>query len=121
MIDVGIVGDPDVRLVVTQHPDCSKLFATLSHCWGKSQFLTLCNDSFEEFRSGIELHRLPKTFREAIYVVRKFGLRYLWIDSLCKKLALDTQSVRFAVAWEINWIEQVSFKTLETTGSLNRH
>lgn len=121
MIDVGNVGDPNVRLVVAQHLEFSELFATLSHCWGKSLSLTLCNGSFEEFRSGIEHDRLPKTFREAIYVVRKYGLRYLWIDSLCKKLALDTQSVRFDIAWEINWIERVSFKTLETTGSLNRH
>ncbi len=32
---------------------------------------------------GIDIDDLPPTFRDAVTVVRKLGLRYLWIDSLC--------------------------------------
>lgn len=39
--------------------------------------------SIEEFKAGIEVSRLPKTFQDAISVVRKLGERYLWIDSIC--------------------------------------
>ena len=32
---------------------------------------------------GIFTASLPKTFQDAVYVTRKFGIQYLWIDSLC--------------------------------------
>lgn len=31
----------------------------------------------------ISLDELPKTFKEAIYLVRSLGICYIWIDSLC--------------------------------------
>lgn len=31
----------------------------------------------------IDLESLPKTFLDAMEVVRRLGHRYLWIDSLC--------------------------------------
>jgi hypothetical protein len=35
------------------------------------------------FRDGIEFASLPKNFRDAIEFCKDFGLRYIWIDSLC--------------------------------------
>jgi hypothetical protein len=32
---------------------------------------------------GIFVEELPKTFRDAVIVCRRLGVRYLWIDSLC--------------------------------------
>ena len=46
----------------------------------------LCYFLIPEFKQGINLDRLPKTFRDAVYVARTFGIRYLWIDSLCEQL-----------------------------------
>ncbi|KAL9576181.1 MAG: hypothetical protein Q9212_007316 [Teloschistes hypoglaucus] len=37
----------------------------------------------EEFRRGIPLSGLLRTFQDAISVTRKLGIRFLWIDSLC--------------------------------------
>lgn len=37
----------------------------------------------EDFRRGISLSGLPRTFQDAISVTRKLGVRFLWIDSLC--------------------------------------
>ena len=76
-----------VRLVVTSEepPKDEDVYVTLSHCWGKAQFLRLEEGSIPEFRRGIALERLPKTFRNAINFARRLGrkVRYIWIDSLC--------------------------------------
>jgi hypothetical protein len=37
----------------------------------------------EAYRRGIPIDTLPRTFQDAILITRQFGLRYLWIDSLC--------------------------------------
>ena len=37
----------------------------------------------EAFCNGIDEDTLPLTFREAISITRKLGVRYLWIDALC--------------------------------------
>lgn len=34
-------------------------------------------------KSGIPFGELPKNFQEAIFVARKLGISYLWIDALC--------------------------------------
>lgn len=34
-------------------------------------------------KNNIEYQNLPRTFQDAIYVSRRLGYRYLWIDSLC--------------------------------------
>ena len=58
-------------------------YATLSHCWGKSQPLRLKQENYNEFQERIVYESLPKTFRDAVGTTRSLGLRYLWIDSLC--------------------------------------
>jgi hypothetical protein len=35
------------------------------------------------FKDGIPESALPRTFRDAFMIVRKLGLSYIWIDSLC--------------------------------------
>ncbi|OJD39937.1 heterokaryon incompatibility protein [Diplodia corticola] len=35
------------------------------------------------YTTCIDVQCLPKTFQDAIFVTRKLGLRYVWIDSLC--------------------------------------
>ncbi|KXH27604.1 hypothetical protein CSAL01_00771 [Colletotrichum salicis] len=37
----------------------------------------------ESFRAGIQVGPLPKTYRDTISILKRLGLRYLWIDSLC--------------------------------------
>lgn len=61
-------------------------YAALSHRWGpQTEHGTFCTyrSNRVEFRNGIPLSRLPKTFRDAVLVTRRLGIRYLWIDSLC--------------------------------------
>lgn len=58
-------------------------YCSLSHCWGGSQPTILTTNTEASLRAGISIGSLPKTFREAIEVCRKFGIRYIWIDSVC--------------------------------------
>jgi Heterokaryon incompatibility protein (HET) len=59
-------------------------FAALSYCWGKinDEYKTTAQN-VDERRSGIAIGCLPRTIRDAIYLCRKLGINYLWVDALC--------------------------------------
>lgn len=59
-------------------------YVTLSHRWNPTyNCFTFASNIREHEMQGIEMARLPKTFAEACVTVKKLGLTYLWIDSLC--------------------------------------
>ena len=58
-------------------------YVTLSHCWGPRQFQTLTRESYNDFRNGVLIRELPKTFQDAVTIACRLAVRYLWIDSLC--------------------------------------
>jgi hypothetical protein len=59
-------------------------YIALSHCWGKLKILKLLHENMEEFTErGIDIARLPRTFREAMLITHALGICYIWIDSLC--------------------------------------
>ncbi|KAL2067486.1 hypothetical protein VTL71DRAFT_1911 [Oculimacula yallundae] len=58
-------------------------YATLSHCWGKAQILTLTIENKSALEAGIPIQSLPRSFRHAVSVAKRLDIRYLWIDSLC--------------------------------------
>jgi hypothetical protein len=59
-------------------------YCALSHCWGsKGSPLKTTRANFASHESTIDEDELPKTFCDAIKLVRYIGIRYLWIDSLC--------------------------------------
>lgn len=72
-----------VELLVDLKLPFHQRYATLSHCWGKSQNLKLTSRSSHDLRKGISVSDLPTSYREAIMIAGRFGIRYLWIDSLC--------------------------------------
>jgi hypothetical protein len=58
-------------------------YVTLSYRWGESQSLTLRSDNIEQFRLGLSILSLPRTFQEAIEVACRLNVHYIWIDALC--------------------------------------
>lgn len=72
-----------IRLVCTADDPPSGPYVTLSHCWGAASFIQLVRAKIDNFCSGIPLSILPKTFKDAVFVTRRLGISYLWIDSLC--------------------------------------
>lgn len=88
VLDLG--DDPNtttVRVVPGSH--CAERegkYMTLSHCWGNPPAdvpWKLTTERMEKFASEVPFDIIPKTFREAIDLVKRIGERYLWIDSLC--------------------------------------
>jgi hypothetical protein len=79
------VGPPDGKMEprLLESKGLSGFYITLSHCWGgKVPLTTTCAD-VEERKREIPMSSLPKTFKDAVLVTRRLGIRYLWIDSLC--------------------------------------
>ena len=84
LIDVGVEGNTTWRLLNTSSEQPrSPVYMTLSYRWRKSPSLKLTSQSLAEFSQGLPIKDLPETFRHAIAVLRRFSVRYLWVDCLC--------------------------------------
>jgi len=61
-------------------------YIALSHRWGNlseaQKTFRTSQSNFSSRQYGFHVSELPKTFQDAVKVVRAIGLRYLWIDSL---------------------------------------
>ncbi|KAI9734776.1 MAG: hypothetical protein M1818_006763 [Claussenomyces sp. TS43310] len=64
-----------------------KDYVALSYVWGKGERYTTTLENILVHRrpSGLEkvIDKLPRVIQDAIALVRRLGLRYIWIDSLC--------------------------------------
>jgi hypothetical protein len=82
LIDVGLPGQPDVRLIGTD--DQQLKYVALSYCWGKNQtgYMTT-TETIGQMMQGVPLALLSQTIQDAVMVVRRLGIRYLWADALC--------------------------------------
>jgi hypothetical protein len=69
--------------LVENGQDVTGLYLALSHRWGDAQVVRLTTQTLSEFKRGIALQSLPRTFMDAVIVTRRLGYRYLWIDSMC--------------------------------------
>lgn len=90
LIDVGLVGNTKIRLVEPkEEPWCSLAqeteYVALSHCWGpKWTWPIRCvKATLSQFKDNIPFEDLSNTFKDAIVITRRLGLKYIWIDSLC--------------------------------------
>ncbi len=90
LIAVGQPGDDTVRLVEPSQP---LDYAALTHRWGESAVIALGarasgpaqlrTSNLAEWKAGITVNTLPRTFQEAIAITQALGLGFLWIDSCC--------------------------------------
>ena len=84
ILDVSIPGDNSiVRLCENQEMSESASYLTLSHCWGGAKIKSLSHKTYGEYERGVLVEELPRTFKDAVHLTRRLGLRYLWIDALC--------------------------------------
>ncbi|KAK3385727.1 heterokaryon incompatibility protein-domain-containing protein [Podospora didyma] len=58
-------------------------YVTISHRWGTEHFITLTTDNLSQLKDGIPLDLIPRTFLDCMFVAKRLGVRYIWIDSLC--------------------------------------
>lgn len=78
---LDLQGQQKVRLV--NGAGQQEQYVALSHCWGRSPVFTTTKSTLTARKAGFYIDELPQTFRDAIVLTRKLGIRYLWIDSLC--------------------------------------
>ena len=81
LIFVGSTQKPTIRLCENFAKDI--VYATLSHCWGKFVPIKLLQSNISSFKEGFLFSELSKTFKEAIHLVRRLKIPFIWIDSLC--------------------------------------
>lgn len=73
---------------IKEVPDPAKCrYVALSYVWGGASTVKLVQDNMINLMSkdGLRryMHELPQTIIDAIEVVRRLGVRYLWTDALC--------------------------------------
>lgn len=90
-------------------------YVTLSHVWGNSKHFTTTKSAIAA-RKEIQLNELPKTFKDAVLITRKLGIRYLWIDSLC--ICQDDGAEWERESANMAAIYANSYLTIAATGSL---
>jgi hypothetical protein len=87
----GVAGDPRALLtettlkLVENSADSKGQYIALSYCWGKVLAYTTTSRNLERHKEdrGIRYIQLPQTLRDAIFLTRYLGIRYLWVDCLC--------------------------------------
>lgn len=110
LLDLKRREDAAVVLVETQNNTAchTEQYATLSHCWGKAHVIQTTKETLGLRMQGIEWDHLPKTFQDAITIVRALDIRFLWIDSLCivqdDILDWKKESVRMAIIYSNSYI-----------------
>ncbi|KAF2097560.1 HET-domain-containing protein [Rhizodiscina lignyota] len=99
LIEKSYFGVIDVRDMCLVPLPRGEKYVALSYVWGKEKrFRTLLqNVLLHRAHGGLEANEkdLPKAITDAIDVVRRLGIRYLWVDSLC----IVQDSVR---SWKLN-------------------
>ncbi|KAK1760036.1 Neutral/alkaline non-lysosomal ceramidase [Echria macrotheca] len=91
LIDVGVAGATDPRLVVSSDlgsTDPSAVrYAALSYCWGPKvdaeKQLTTEKSTYDSRCAAMPLETMSPVMRDAVIVCRTIGIRYLWIDAVC--------------------------------------
>lgn len=82
VLDVGQGDNPRIRLRDGASVGPGR-YVALSHCWGEGPNFSLFRSNMDQFQQNIDFDQLPRCFQDAVAVTRVFGVRYLWIDSLC--------------------------------------
>jgi hypothetical protein len=90
-------------------------YATLSYCWGADQPLKLTSARLAAYNNNIMEETLPQSIRDAVYVTRCLGMRYLWIDAYC--IIQDSEEDKKLEIAQMGSIYKNSHLTIEGSGS----
>lgn len=75
----------DSHFYLRELSTAESIYACLSHCWGEDgPVLQLRSHNLDGMKNGIPISNLPRTFSEAMSICLRLGIRYVWIDALCK-------------------------------------
>jgi hypothetical protein len=92
VLDLGVVDDGDldislraaIRLVESINVTGERTYACLSHRWDTlGRTIVTEQATYEKHKDGIRFEDLGLAYQDTIHIMRRLGMRYLWIDSLC--------------------------------------
>ncbi|KAH8662520.1 heterokaryon incompatibility protein-domain-containing protein [Xylariales sp. PMI_506] len=111
---ISSAGVREIRLV--EFDDDVPKYSTLSHRWNTtSQRGKLTRNLLDEYRRGIPLSELPKSFQDAISISLELDICYIWIDSMC--IIQDDPSDWMQQSTQMGMIFERSFLTLAAVDS----
>ncbi|KAH8160463.1 hypothetical protein CIB48_g7784 [Xylaria polymorpha] len=82
VLDVG-AAESDVVRVLENSKGQGQRYIALSYCWGGHLPLKSTTSNISEMKNRIPWNKLPRVFKDVIYVARMLKVQYVWIDSLC--------------------------------------
>ncbi|KAH5492363.1 hypothetical protein HBI29_194240 [Parastagonospora nodorum] len=92
VLDVGLIDDghlsvdnrAPVYLVDAIEIIGDRRYVCLSHRWNTSGKNIITETATQEqHKSGIGFQRLDLAYQDTVHILRRLGIRYLWIDSVC--------------------------------------
>ena len=111
VIDVGFNRSQPPRLVDTAGE--SGIYAALSYSWGGSRPVAV-KSNICKLQERLERSEIGEPVLAAIEVVRKLGIRYLWVDSIC--IIQDDEEDRLNTLLQISNIYTSATLTICDTG-----
>lgn len=116
VLDISGQSKDVVKLVITSREIAS--YICLSHCWGdQNSMVRTTKNTVKEHIKGIQISKLPVTFRDAVDISRRLGIKYLWIDSLC--IIQDSKEDWHIESTQMADIYENSYVTIAATASNN--
>ncbi|KAJ8112154.1 hypothetical protein OPT61_g5416 [Boeremia exigua] len=84
LLDISGPPETPVRVIETANTTVQGQYCSLSHCWGKPDFVQLRDNNRKSFMTdGVPWNMLTNNFKQAIEIARFLDIGYIWIDSLC--------------------------------------
>jgi len=99
-------------------------YVALSHCWGGPIKTKLLDSNLAKFMAdGIPEDALPATLQDAIFVCRRLGVQWLWIDALCivqdNEIDWDREAARMCNIYENAIFVLSAYSTPSSDAGLN--
>ncbi|RDW95005.1 hypothetical protein BP5796_00768 [Coleophoma crateriformis] len=117
LIFIGTAEDKHARIIESQDTACDLKYMTLSHRWADHNLIHLTTVNYLQFTKRMDLTQLPQSFIDAIEVVRRLGVYYLWIDCLC--IIQDSEADWERESYRMSEIYTGSWCNIAATGAID--
>jgi hypothetical protein len=92
VVDIRDFDSKNTVYLYLSNPNERHTYATISYTWGASGYKRLKTKNHDpnhpeltesSHQQGIVVERFPETLQDAIWIAKRLGFEYLWIDSVC--------------------------------------
>ncbi|KXH48486.1 HET domain-containing protein [Colletotrichum simmondsii] len=123
VLDVGTLESGPIIKLIEPGGDLRGRYITLSYCCGQaSKQFTTTNETMQARKKGFLLDSLPQTLQDAVFITRKLGVQYLWIDSLCicqdDLKDWERESGQMAAVYSNSYLTLAATKSSDINGGL---